>query len=113
MADEITIQFRVQEGADALRARWRAEPPDWIRRYDYKPVDESYDSLVYERDHSKMTKILTWGFAKTTYRLTLTFRQDDAFGASVTVSGKMPEDGQAEVKAFADQHGGWKDPRVR
>lgn len=113
MADEITIQFREQEAADALRLRWRSQPPDWIRRFDYDLVDESYNSLVYERDHSIVTKLMTFWVGKTIYHLTLTFKQDDAYGTDVTVSGKMPEKAQAEVKAFADQRGGWRDPRVR
>lgn len=76
MADEVTIQFRVPEGPDPLRVRWRADPPPFIDKDDFELVDESYNSLVYERDHSKWTKIITWGMSKTTYRLTITFVDD-------------------------------------
>lgn len=112
MADEITIRFRVAEPAEALRARWRDAPPGFIASHGYDLVDESYQSLVYARDHSKVTKLLTWGMAKTTYRLSLTFVADGAFGTFVTVTGQAPEPARAEVSQLAAEYGGGADPRL-
>jgi hypothetical protein len=54
-------------------AAWRAQAPPFLD--DFKRTDESYESLVYEANvTTTFVKLATWGFGKTLYRLTFTFR---------------------------------------
>jgi hypothetical protein len=72
-------------------AAWRATPPPFLD--DYKRVDESYESLVYESDvTSTFMKVAMFGMGKTLYRLTFTFRLDDGGATKVTVLGQAPQD---------------------
>lgn len=111
MADEITIQFTVPGDPAEVRAFWRDEPPAFLDDHRFRVADESYDSLVFAREHSVTSKILNFGFAKTAFRLSVNFR---AAGAStqVTVTGKAPERVREEVAAYAASCGGGHDPRM-
>ena len=82
-------------------AAWRADPPPFLE--DYKRTDESYESLVYEANvTSAFTKISTFGFGKTLYRLTFTFRPvDDTTLTRVSVLGQASERTVQSMGAWA------------
>ncbi len=89
MADEVNVAFTLP-GDDAANHRaWRAQAPEVLRDAGYKLKDESYDTLVYEANVTTTTiKIVMFGFAKTLYRLSVTFRPDGDGNTSVTMIGK-------------------------
>ena len=79
MADEVNASFMLAGEPAANVAAWRAKPPPFL--VDYKRVDESYESLVYEANVTTMfMKVTTFGIGKTLYRLTFTFRADGGAG---------------------------------
>ena len=77
MADEVNLVF-VTPGTDAdVHEQWKAQPPAFLEPDGYKLFDESYDTLVFRANVSTKTmKILTWGWGKTLYTLSFTFRPD-------------------------------------
>jgi hypothetical protein len=75
MADEVNASFVVPGEPSAILAAWRADPPSFLSIDGYKQIDDSYESLVYEANvTTSFVKITTFGFGKTVYRLTFTFR---------------------------------------
>ena len=101
MADELNLALTLRGDPDTLRTTWRAQPPDWLR--EFRMVDESYESLVFERDvMTKGMKILMWGQAKTLYRITATFRPAGPGETQVTLIGQAQEAMRAEILAWAD-----------
>lgn len=89
MADEVTITLTLPGDVAAQHAAWRAQPPAVLHDAGYELEDESYDTLVYEANVTTTTmKIMMFGFAKTLYRLAVTFRPDDAGNTAVTVVGQ-------------------------
>ena len=103
MPDEVNVSFVLPGEPPTQVATWRATPPPFLE--DYKRVDESYESLVYEANvTTAFTKVTTFGFGKTLYRLTFTFRSDAANPAVTRVSalGQMPEEDVFAMSAWAD-----------
>jgi hypothetical protein len=97
MADEVNASFMLPGEPATHVAAWRAAPPPFLD--DYKRVDESYESLVYEADvTSTFMKVAMFGMGKTLYRLSFTFRLDDDGATRVSVLGQAPED---TVKAMS------------
>jgi hypothetical protein len=96
MADEVNASFMVPGEPAANVATWRANPPGFLVDAGYTRTDESYESLVYEANvTTTFVKLSTFGFGKTLYRLTFTFRAaQDA--TQVTVLGQASEDTRAE-----------------
>ena len=102
MADEVNASFLLAGEPASHVAAWRATPPPFLE--DYKRVDESYESLVYEANvTTTFTKVATFGFGKTLYRLAFTFRSDPANPAvtRVSVLGQAPEDTVNEMGDWA------------
>lgn len=100
MPDEITVSAALPGRPDAELATWRAAPPPFLDGFAF--VDESYESLVYERDvMGRGMKLLMWGQARTLYRLTVTFRAAERFGTVVTLHGQLPEAERTEALAWA------------
>ena len=92
MADEVNVSFLLPGEPPTHVAAWREAPPPFL--HDYKRVDESYESLVYESNvTSTFTRWATFGMGKTLYRL--------AFGSVITVA---TEDGTgaAEIAPYVD-----------
>ena len=90
MADEVNASFLLPGAPATHVAAWRSDPPPFLE--DYKRVDESYESLVYESDVT--TTFMKWamfGMGKTLYRLSFTFRDDDG-ATKVNVLGQAQED---------------------
>ena len=74
---------------------WRASPPEFLVDGTFRRTDESYESLVYEANvTTTFVKLSTFGFGKTLYRLTFTFRPADG-ATQVTAIGQATEDTRA------------------
>lgn len=96
MPDEVDVSFEVGGEPGANLAAWRAQAPPFLEGF--RRVDDSYESLVYEADvTTTFMRITTFGFGRTLYRLTFTFRPTDD-GTRVGVLGQAPE---ATVSAMA------------
>ena len=99
MPDEVSVSFMLPGEPAANVAAWRAQAPSVLD--DFKRVDESYESLVYEANvTTTFVKVATWGFGKTLYRLTFTFRPLDG-ATQVSVLGQAKEDTRAEMAKWA------------
>ena len=91
MADQVNASFLLPGPPATHVAAWRSAPPPFLD--DYKRVDESYESLVYESDvTTTFMKVAMFGMAKTLYRLSFTFRDTDGGGTQVGVLGQAHED---------------------
>ncbi len=100
MADEVNASFMLAGEPASHVAAWRATPPPFLD--DYKRVDESYESLVYESNvTSTFMKVAMFGMGKTLYRLTFTFRPDDSGATKVAVLGQAPEDARVGMEHWA------------
>jgi hypothetical protein len=105
MADEVNASFLLPDEPAANVAAWRASAPPFLE--EYKRVDESYESLVYESNvTTTFAKWATFGMAKTLYRLSFTFRPDDADPAvtRVSVFGQAHDDTVAAMSKWAAAH---------
>src|SRR5689334_23284407 len=100
MADEVNASFMLAGAPAANVAAWRADPPPFLTKSRYERVDESYESLVYQSNvTTTFVKLSTFGFGKTLYRLTFTFRAaQDA--TQVTVLGQAAEESRADLAAW-------------
>ena len=103
MADEVNASFMLAGEPASHVAGWRATPPPFLD--DYKRVDESYESLVYESNvTSAFMKVALFGMGKTLYRLTFTFRDadgSDPAATRVTVLGQAPEGARSTMEQWA------------
>lgn len=114
MADEITIRYRVSQAEQPERARaaWKANPPAWLAAAGYELVDESFNGLVYRADVSSTAqRMLTFGWGKTLYTLSLIFSSDGSVGSLVTITGQAPAKTAAAIREEAAAAGGGDDPR--
>jgi hypothetical protein len=103
MADEVNASFLLPGPPATQVAAWRSAPPPFLD--DYKRVDESYESLVYESDVT--TTFMKWamfGMGKTLYRLAFTFRDADGGATQVGVLGQAPEDAVKAMSQWAAAH---------
>lgn len=104
MADEIDLSVAVAGAPAAELSAWRAQPPRFLTDAGFALVDESYESLVYEADvTSRSTRILMLGMARTTYRVSVTFRADAAGRTRITITGQLPEGARDACLAWADE----------
>jgi hypothetical protein len=100
MADEVSSSFVLAGAPGANIASWRADPPAFLVDAGFERTDESYESLVYEANvTTRFVKITTWGFGKTLYTLTFTFRPS-ADATRVTVLGQATEPTRAALDAY-------------
>jgi hypothetical protein len=100
--DEVNASFLLPGEPASHVTAWRATPPPFLD--DYKRVDESYESLVYESNvTTTFVKVAMFGMGKTLYRLTFTFRPaDGAEGVTrVNVIGQAHEDTLKAMEAWA------------
>ncbi len=103
MANEVNVSFLLPGEPAANVAEWRATPPKFLD--DYRRIDESYESLVYESDvSSAFQKVVTFGMGKTIYRLSFTFRLTDDGTTKVSVLGQAHEDTIKAMGEWAAQH---------
>ena len=110
MANEITIQYGLPDAPAQARTAWKNDPPEWLRKWKFELVDETYDGLVYRGSNasSRFGRM----FAPGTYTLSLNFESDGRFGSKVTLTGQAPPQMQDAIRAEAAAHGGAVDPRV-
>jgi hypothetical protein len=106
MADEVNASFVLPGEPAAHIAEWRATPPPFLDGY--KRTDETYEALVYESNvTTAFMKVVMFGFAKTLYRLSFTFRAaegSDPPATRVTVLGQAPEKALASMSQWATEH---------
>lgn len=101
MADETRAGFAVPGAPGSFLAAFKASPPAFLVDGGYRLVDESYESLVYEANATTtFTKLSTWGFGKTVYKLVFTFRDAGDGRTAVTILGQAKED----VRTAIDQY---------
>jgi hypothetical protein len=101
--DEVNASFLLPGEPAANVSAWRATQPPFLDGY--KRIDESYESLVYEADvTSGFMKVAMFGFGKTLYRLTFTFRPTDDGATQVGVLGQAHEDTLAAMSQWATSH---------
>ena len=105
MADEVNLAF-ITPGIDAdLHKQWKARPPAFLDTEGYTLFDESYDTLVFRANVSTKTmKIMTWGWGKTLYTLSFTFRPDREGTTRISVLGQASEATRAALMQFATAH---------
>ncbi len=97
MPDEVNVSFVLPGEPAANVAQWHADRPSFLVDGGYQRVDESYESLVYESNvTTTFVKLATFGFGKTLYRLTFTFRPSDG-ATRVNVLGQASEGTRAEL----------------
>src|SRR5436305_14529040 len=90
--DEVNATFVVPGEPAAILAAWRADPPSFLSIDGYELIDDSYESLVYEANVTTgFVKITTFGFGKTVYRLTSTFRARGDGATTVTALAPAPQ----------------------
>jgi len=106
VADEVNASFILPGEPAANVAAWRADPPEFLVDAMFKRTDESYESLVYEANvTTAFVKITTFGFGKTLYRLTFTFRPADG-ATRVSVLGQANEDTRAAFTQWLSANAG-------
>lgn len=107
MANEVNVSFMLPGEPAANVAAWRAQAPPFLD--DYQRVDESYETLVYEANvTSTFTKLATFGWGKTLYRLAFTFRLAEGTTPTtrVAVLGKADPDTVKAMGEWAASHAG-------
>jgi hypothetical protein len=101
MADETRAGFAVPGAPGSFLAAFKAAPPQFLVDGNYRLVDESYESLVYESNATTTaTKVLTWGFGKTVYKLVFTFRDVGDGNTGVTILGQAKEPVRAALAEY-------------
>jgi hypothetical protein len=101
MPDEVKVTFTLPGDDAANRTAWRAQTPAVLRDAGYQLKDESYDTLVYEADVTSTTmKIIMFGFAKTLYRMAVTFRPDTEGNTAVTMIGQAQQRVRDELARY-------------
>ena len=115
MADEINLQFRIGEPAQAAMRAWRDDPPGPIRDAKLKLVDETLETLVYEGRYTdfsqKMINLVSlglnrlWGRAEAIWKLTVRFDPDGDYASHVTIVGRADEGTRAALGRLAAERG--------
>ena len=103
MADEINLQYLIAGTPDSALAHWRANPPQWAQEHGYKLIDQSFNSLVYERRRTSglMRTVDIFGFGETVYRVSIVFTAEGSAKTRVTVSGQADRKARAAIESEA------------
>lgn len=102
MADETRAGFTVPGAPGPFLAAFKSAPPEFLVDGNFKLVDESYESLVYEANvTTTFTKLATWGFGKSLYRLVFTFRDTGDGNTAVVVIGQAKEETRTALAEYA------------
>ena len=116
MADEMQLQFEVNERPASVIEAWRRDPPEAIKKGGYELTDESFNSLTWEARYmdwpQKILVFCTLGFAllfkgfmTSVFRLTARFDEEGA-GTRVTMVGKAHPRTRAALGELVAEHGG-------
>jgi hypothetical protein len=118
MADEINLSYVTLGLPQPLMQAWRDNPPDALREWRYKLVDESYDSLVFDARYmdwpQKLTVVaslgvamLFKGFMESQFRLVVRFDDDgDGVHTRIGITGHAHPRTREELAKLAAQNGG-------
>jgi hypothetical protein len=110
-ANELNVQFLLAEPASTAMQTWKASPPEPFA--DFAVVDESYNSLTYERRFTelpmKITNALSLGLfgkqGESIWRATARFDADGDYRTRVTVLGTLDEETRAALGQWAAKRG--------
>jgi hypothetical protein len=110
-ANELNVQFLLAEPASTAMQTWKASPPELFA--DFEIVDESYNSLTYERRFTelpmKITNALSLGLfgkqGESIWRATARFDADGDHRTRVTVLGTLDEETRAALGRWAAERG--------
>jgi len=109
--NEINVQFLLSEPAATAMQTWKASPPELFAGFEI--VDESYNSLTYERRFMelpmKITHALSLGLfgrqGESIWRVTARFDADDDYRTMVTVVGFLDDETRAALGRWAAERG--------
>jgi len=107
LTSEILVQYTVRERPQDVMAAWQRQPPAWVGEGDYRGVDESFETLVYERRHTpRWARVfgLNWfGGWESVYRVSIRFDAAGAWATKVTISGRADERARAAIRDEAER----------
>jgi hypothetical protein len=109
--NEINVQILLPEPATTSMQSWKASPPEFLS--EYKPVDESYNSLTYEKRFMelpmKITNALSLGLfgrqGESVWRVTVRFDADGDHRTKATLVGIADEKTRAALGQWATERG--------
>ena len=109
--NEINVQILLPEPATTSMQSWKASPPEFLS--EYKPVDESYNSLTYEKRFMelpmKITNALSLGLfgrqGESVWRLTVRFDADGDSRTKATLVGIADEETRAALGQWGAERG--------
>lgn len=117
MADELQLQFDLNQPTSTVMEAWRRDPPASLKDDGYELVDESFNSLTWEARYidwpMKILVVCTLGlaliffkgFMQSVFRLTARFDEDGP-GTRVTMVGKAHPRTRAALGELVAEHGG-------
>jgi hypothetical protein len=115
--NEINVQVLLSEPATTTMQGWKASPPGFLAGFE--PVDESYNSLTYEKRFMewpmKITNALSLGLfgrqGESIWRVTVRFDAESEYSTKATLVGMLDEETRAALGQWAAEGGqvvqGW------
>ncbi len=109
--NEINVQILLAEPATTSMQNWKASPPKFLS--EYEPVDESYNSLTYEKRFMelpmKITNALSLGLfgrqGESVWRLTVRFDAEGDSRTKATLVGIADEKTRAALGQWGTERG--------
>jgi hypothetical protein len=109
--NEINVQILLSEPSSTAMQSWKANPPEAFA--DFELVDESYNSLTYEKRFMewpmKITHALSLGLfgrqGESIWRATVRFDADGDYSTKVTLVGMLDEQTRAALGRWAAERG--------
>ena len=122
MADEINVQFEVQGPPTSVMQEFRANPPQALKDDGYEIVDESYNSLTFEKRYldwpQKLMVVMTFGlalifksFMESVFRVTANFSETGS-DTKILLNGTVHPRTKAKLDALIAELGGATGPRT-
>jgi hypothetical protein len=109
--NEINVQVLLSEPATTTMQGWKASPPGFLAGFE--PVDESYNSLTYEKRFMewpmKITNALSLGLfgrqGESIWRVTVRFDAESEYSTKATLVGMLDEETRAALGQWAAERG--------
>jgi hypothetical protein len=109
--NEINVQILFSEPATTSMQNWKGSPPEFLSQYE--PVDESYNSLTYEKRFMelpmKITNALSLGLfgrqGESVWRVTVRFDAEGEDRTKATLVGILDEKTRAALGQWAAERG--------
>ena len=109
--NEINVQILFSEPATTSMQNWKGSPPEFLS--EYEPVDESYNSLTYEKRFMelpmKITNALSLGLfgrqGESVWRVTVRFDAEGEDRTKATLVGILDEKTRAALGQWAAERG--------